>query len=155
MLSAIISARVEIEALLTVILCVLATWKGGGPEKAIAATFAGMWLFDLVLHAAAQALSSTIIVPTGHLVIDLMASGAFVGIALVANRVYPLWIASLQLISTIAHFVRALYPSISQSALAILMITPSYFEILAFTIGTWCHLRRVRQAPPPRSWESF
>ena len=152
MLSTIISARVDIEALLTVILCVLAFWKGGGPEKAIASTLAGMWLVDQAVHVVLQLQGATVAIPVGHLVIDIAATVAFVWTALVANRVYPLWIAGLQLISTLAHLVRMLQPSISQSAVAILMVSPSYFEILVFAIGTWCHLRRLKQMGPYRSW---
>lgn len=154
MLSAIISARVEIEALLTVVLCVLAAWKGGGPEKAVASTLAAMWLVDQLFHGMFTYLGVPLLISAGHLAIDIAATISFVWIALAANRVYPLWIAGLQLISTIAHVVRALFPAISQSALAVLMITPSYFEILAFCVGLWCHLRRQRAMGRYRSWSA-
>lgn len=148
MLSSVSSARVDFQALLAVILCVLAIFRGGNPERLVAATIAGMWLIDKLFHALARAANHGALVPTGHLLIDVLALTAFVGIALHANRVYPLWIAGFQLISLVAHIVKLLNPAIGHIALTILMIVPSYLEILAFAIGTWHHLRRSRRSNP-------
>ena len=155
MLSSFISARVDFEALLAVVLCVLAIFKGSRPERLIAATFAGMWLIDKLFHALARAANQGAFVHTGHLLVDVLALTAFVGIALHANRVYPLWIAGFQLISLIAHIVRLLNPSIGHMALALLMIVPSYLEILAFAIGIWHHLRRSPRSIPEPFWKDF
>ena len=66
----------------------------------------------------------------GHVLIDAAALAGFVWIALRANRVYPLWLASFQLMTLVSHVVRALSPSVATGAYAILIFAPSYLEVL-------------------------
>ncbi len=131
-----------------------ATWRwGGAPERWLIGVFlatmvvpiyVAQWLglgaFELGPHASAMVM------------LDLVAAAMFVGVALNANRNYPLWIAGFQLVAVGAHLVRSMVDSVSPLAVAILVIGPSYCQLLLMIGGFVRHAERQRRFGPYREW---
>ena len=140
-------------ALLAVTLAASLRW-GAGPERLCAAVIVGMQGADAVLHAVADRGAVYHSVDAGHLAIDVSAALAFLVIAVNANRIYPLWIAALQLISVLAHFARQASETIAELAYAYLAYGPFYLEILVALGGIALHARRVRRTGTYRSWRT-
>ena len=47
----------------------------------------------------------------GALLVDLAVLAAFVAVALRSDRFWPLWVAGLQLTTSVAHFLKAIDPT--------------------------------------------
>lgn len=139
---------------LTAVLLAAAIWRwGGAPERWLIGTFiatmvapmyVGYWL-DL------GAVESGPYAPVVFL-LDLIAAALFVGIALNANRNYPLWIAGFQIVALVAHLVKALIDTVSPLSFAILVIGPSYCQLLVLLGGSVRHWLRERRFGPYREW---
>ena len=132
---------------------VLAAWRwGAGPERILAAILVWFHAADAVNHAVASPAGFSL--DTGHFVIDAVAAVVAVGVAVQANRIYPLWFAAFQLIALFAQIARDLAPGVATLAYQVLYTGPSYFQILLLAGGIWLHRRRVRRLGPYRSWRS-
>ena len=141
--------------ILAIAALVIAAWRSGAePERILAGLLAGMIGTDLAYHnlleGAAFAPGSDIM----HLGIDLTALAVSVAVALLANRLYPLWFAAFQLIALMAHFANEMAPGVARLAYGIMYIGPSYFQIMLLAGGIWFHRRRVRRHGPYRSWRN-
>jgi hypothetical protein len=84
--------------------------------------------------------------------LDLFAAVLFVGIALQANRNYPLWVAGFQLVALGTHVVQTLFTGISSLAIALLVTGPSYCQLLLLIGGFARHTLRQRRFGPYREW---
>ncbi|MCT2559192.1 hypothetical protein N0B51_09370 [Tsuneonella sp. YG55] len=136
-------------------LVALAAWRvGGGPERALAATLLAMVLSDQVYHLAFEGLRFVPAAPAMHLAIDVSALLAALAVALLANRIYPLWFAAFQLIAVLAHVANDVAPGVASLAYRILYVGPSYFQIMLLAGGIWLHRRRVRRHGPYRPWRT-
>lgn len=147
------SYRVTLQHLASLLLAA-AIWRwGGGPERWLMAIF----LVSMVLPVYAMRLMSENVGYTGvylqvWFVIDVIATGLFIAIALNANRNYPLWIAGFQVVALVAHAVEAMVDAVSPLASAVLMVGPSYGILLVLTGGFVRHLIRLRRFGPYRDW---
>jgi len=131
-----------------------AVWRwGGAPERWLIGVFLATMVVPVYI-ARGLGLSATDIGPWATMVIslDLMAAALFVGIALNANRNYPLWIAGFQVVAVAAHLVKALVHEVSPLAYAILVIGPSYCQLLLLIAGFARHALRQRRFGPYREW---
>ena len=144
-----------IQWLLLSVFVLLAVWRGGGPERQFALVFIGMFCFDRLYHLLFGRGQFLLRADLGHILIDTIALAAFVLIALRANRFYPLWLASFQLMTIVSHIVRAVSPAVEHGAYAILVYAPSYLEVLVFGLGVMLHIRRRAKYGPYRSWQNF
>jgi hypothetical protein len=135
------------------ILVVLSFWKGGGPERAVVSTFAGMIATDNAYHAILGS-GTYLSVDSVHLAIDVLGLAALYVIALYANRVYTLWIAAAQIIAVLSHFYRGIMPHVDQLAYAIMIRLPSYVMTLALVLGLVFHLIRTRRVGSYPSWRN-
>lgn len=139
---------------LTSVLLAAAIWRwGGAPERWLIGVFLGTMVVPLyvarLLGFDAIALGPyTATIAT----CDVIAAVFFVGIALQANRNYPLWIAGFQLVAVVAHLVEAVVDGVSPFALAILVIGPSYCQLLLLIGGFARHALRERRFGPYREW---
>lgn len=139
---------------LLAILLAAAMWRwGGAPERWLSAAFVLTmvasvyvlaWLFPL------RSLDDPTL--TYRLMVDVVAAVTFVAIALRANRNYPLLIAGFQLVALGAYLVKAVAPDVSQLALVILIVGPSYCQLLVMAAGFVRHLRRERRYGAYRDW---
>lgn len=141
---------------LTSVLLAAAIWRwGGAPERWLIGVFLATMVVPL--HVARWlGLDAYALGPYTPMIAicDLVAMPLFVGIALNANRNYPLWIAGFQLVAVVAHLVKAVVGGISPLALAILVIGPSYCQLALLIGGFVRHARRERRFGPYREWRT-
>lgn len=136
------------------LLLAAAIWRwGGAPERWLISIFLAtmvvpIYVIDWMAPGPAE---SGPLAPFVFL-LDLAAAMLFVAIALNANRNYPLWIAAFQMVAVVAHLVKAMVDSISPLAFAILVIGPSYCQLLLIFGGFGRHWLRERRFGPYREW---
>ena len=141
---------------LTSFLLAAAIWRwGAGPERWLIATFIGTMVLPIyiVWWFGLGALESGPHAPVS-MAIDMLAAVLFTSIAVNANRNYPLWIAGFQLVAVGAHIVKALVEGVSPLAVAVLVIGPSYFQILLLLGGFVRHTQRQRRFGRYRDWRA-
>lgn len=131
-----------------------AIWRwGGAPERWLIGIFLAtmvlpmyvIWMFDLGKKVVGN-------LPETFVLVDGLAAVLFVAVALNANRNYPLWIAGFQLVAVGAYMVRVIVESASPLAYAILIIGPSYCQLLVLVAGFVRHVLRERRFGPYREW---
>lgn len=127
---------------------------GAGPERICALVIVGMNLGDRLYHLMVGRDTIYVAVDIGHLVIDLTAATIFIGVALQANRIYPLWLSAFQLVSVIAHLVRRIEDHFPILTYGLMNYGPYYFILLILAGGIWAHARRTRRYGRYRSWRS-
>ena len=153
MLGTIWGYKAELQQLVLLALILLAYWRGGSPERQVASICVGMLVLDRMYHWVFGPGQFLLRANLGHIVIDTAALVAFVIVALRANRLYPLWLASFQLMIIVSHIVRAINPAMLNGAYGILAFVPSYLEVLAFGTGILAHIRRQSRFGQYRSWQ--
>jgi hypothetical protein len=82
-------------------------------------------------------------VETGELVVDIVTLSAFVFVALRSDRFWPLWVAGLQLTTSMSHVLKALDLGLMPQAYAAAEKFWSYPILLILAIGTWRGHRRM------------
>jgi len=126
---------------------------GGMPERCVAAVWlvvfeGGDLAYDLFVGPSMR-LDQIDIWYAG---IDVLAATIFVGVALCANRMYTLWIASFQLVSMSAHISRELVDAMTPISYAMLSIGPSYFQLALLLGGVIYHIKRKKIWGDYRDW---
>jgi hypothetical protein len=136
------------------VLLAAAIWRwGGGPERWLIAVFLGTMVLPIYLaRLLGQNTLSAGAFSGFYAPLDVIAAVLFVAIALKANRNYPLWIAGFQLVALFAHAVKLVLVNASPLAIAILVIGPSYCQLLLLIGGFFRHVLRERRFGPYRGW---
>ena len=89
-------------------------------------------------------------VETGELAVDLLVLSTFVAVALRSDRFWPLWIAGLQLTTTLAHILKAMSLDLLPFAYGAAERFWSYPILIVIAVGTWRqHRRGLAQSNPP------
>lgn len=135
-----------------VFLCALLI--GAAPERLLASIILGMAIFDKVHH---MMLSGSLVWHRGnlgHLIIDIVVLGGTIGIALYANRIYPLWIAAAHIISLFGHIYRMTLEEINGFAYDMMAVAPSCIQLAALVSGIVCHAVRRSRLGNYRSWRA-
>lgn len=139
---------------LTSFLLAAAIWRwGAGPERWLMGSFLATMVMPVyvVWWLGLGALESGPHAPV-FMLVDMLAAVLFTAIALNANRNYPLWIAGFQLVAVGAHLVQMLVDGVSTLAVAVLVIGPSYFQLLLLFGGFLRHTQRQRRFGRYREW---
>lgn len=131
-----------------------AIWRwGGGPERWMIGIFITTMVLPVYVIWALglQAVENGPYAPLVFLV-DAIAAALYIAIALHANRNYPLWVAGFQVVSVVAHMAKVMVDSVSPLAFAVLVIGPSYGQLLAIAGGFIRHVLRERRFGLYREW---
>ncbi|NVE95864.1 hypothetical protein [Altererythrobacter lutimaris] len=153
MFDLILEYRDEVQRVLGFVICLCALRWGGAPERWTALVLLLVFqVGDAIYHLIFGAGFELSDVDVGHAVLDVTASVLLVGIALQANRLYPLWIAAFQLVATTAHVAREIAVMMKPIAYAILAISPSYFQLLILLGGLAYHVKRKKIWGDYRDW---
>ncbi|MES2444292.1 MAG: hypothetical protein V4574_15805 [Pseudomonadota bacterium] len=132
--------------------CLFAWWRGGGPERAVAAIFLIAWLASLATSAPFPQRYHGVAYHT--LVIDALLLLGLLAVSRRANRAWPVVVTSLQALIVLAHVARM--ASSHEIAFVYMVMTTSWpiFQIFILMAGTAFHWRRtvIRGAEP--SWTS-
>ncbi|AMU91859.1 hypothetical protein [Sphingopyxis macrogoltabida] len=135
-------------------LCAAALRWGAAPERICAATLLGMTVGDRLYHILVGRNTIYGSVDIGHLIIDLLVAAIFTGVALRANRIYPLWLSAFQLVSVASHFARKASGKMSVIAYVLLNYAPYYCILLILTGGIWAHATRTKRYGAYRPWRN-
>jgi len=137
------------------VICPAALLWGGGPERAVAATW--LVVFELAgriipefFGIKVQAVSVDMWLLTG----DFVAGFILIAVALYANRNYTLLIAAMQVLAMTAHVARGLVESIAPVAYIIMLAAPGWIQLLLLALGLGRHIQRKRQFGPYRDWRT-
>jgi len=126
---------------IVILICAYA-WMRGRTEERIAATTC--LLATIATHFVISPLHERYTgVETGLLLIDIAVLAAFVAIALVSSRFWPLWAAGLQLTVSMSHMLKAVDLALLPKAYAAAAVFWSYPILLIIVIGTWRTKRKV------------
>ncbi|WP_379922505.1 hypothetical protein [Erythrobacter sp. R86502] len=145
--------RTFAQHLISIVLAI-AIWRwGGGPERWLIGIFLTTMMLPMYVAWALDlgAVESGPYAPAIFM-LDVLAAVLYVAIALHANRNYPMWIAGFQVVSVVAHLVKALVAGVSPLAFAILVIGPSYGALVVLLIGFVRHRVRENRFGPYREW---
>lgn len=145
--------RVPAQHLIAILLAGAIWRRGGDPERWLIAVFLGamvvpvwvLWWFGF-----SSAIDGALLLL--RLLIDVVAAVLFIAIALRANRNYPLWIAAFQLVALGGYMVSIVPIGVSPLALVILVVGPTYCQLLLLLAGFVRHVRRERRFGPYRPW---
>ena len=128
-----------------------ALWRGGAPERAMAALWLCLLVADPILHFVAPLQYH--VVDAGHLIIDLTGYLVATGIAITAYRFWPLLVAVLQFLPLLGHLSRAVDLTVHPSAYMIMQVA-SYWPLAPLLVaGTWAHHRRLQKTGTDPDWQ--
>ncbi len=122
---------------------VYAWWRGGADERIVAATcLAGTAATLLAVSPLQQRYSG---VEEGLLLVDLAVLAGFVTVALRSNRYWPLWVAGLQLTTSIGHVLKGIDQDLLPRAYGAALQFWSYPILLILAVGTFRRDQRLRR----------
>lgn len=140
----------QIFAILLVVVCTYASWKGGAPERISAVAFlvaaSGTALFTLKeLHRFVRLEGSL-------LAIDIILLGVLLWLALCSTRWWPLVMAGIQIDDIAVHAMRIVAPETLQMAYLYGAALWSYPMLLILAAATWRHRDRVSRFGADPAW---
>lgn len=131
----------------------LAFVLGGKPERVGAAIHLALFSFQG---------ASYLILPTTFATVDLVSLATdclgmlgFGWLALNANRFWPIWAASIQLLSISGHFARWIDLKIDPYAYVILTYYPTAAGLFVLITGVLVHHRRIRTLREDTPWVAW
>ncbi len=119
--------------------CAFAILRGGIEERVVAIT-------SIVATAATVLLISPIErrygnVEMGVMAVDLVVLAVYVGLALWSRRFWPLWVAGIQLTTSVSHAIKAINIALLPSAYAVAAQFWVYPILLILFVATLRHRR--------------
>jgi hypothetical protein len=121
--------------------CGYAFFRGGRYERLVAAV---CLLGTIATVAVNSPLNRMYVhVEGGALAVDLAVLIAFIIVALQSDRFWPLWVAGLQLTTSVAHFLKAIDPHLIPQAYGLAVRFWSYPILIILAVGSWRAHRRM------------
>jgi hypothetical protein len=142
--------RVYAFATLLLVTSGYALWRGGAPERVVAAGLLSAYVATVLswtpLPARFHGLELNVFAVDAVLLAMLMV------VAIRADRAWPLLVAALQLDAVGAHFVKLVAPDTIRVAYALLIAIWSWPVQIVLAVGTWRHVGRMKAMGCDRSW---
>ena len=128
---------------LLLIVCAYALWRGGADERIVAATcLAGTIATMLTISPLAQRYEG---IEQGTMFVDLAVLGGFVAVALRSSRFWPLWVAGLQLTTSLGHLLKGANQDLLPQAYGAALQFWSYPILIILAVGTYRAHRRLER----------
>src|SRR5258707_441099 len=115
--------------------CGYALWRGRRYERIAAVVFLTATILSVLAHQSLR-LGYTAM-NGGEIAVDSTVLIAVVAIALASDRFWPLWVAGLQLVDSMAHILKAISAGLPPWAYAIAERFWSYPILVIMFIGAW------------------
>lgn len=127
--------------------CGYAFYRGGRYERIVAAVCIIASFATIAVNSPFNRMYMH--VESGALLVDLAVLAAFVAVALQSDRFWPLWVAGLQLTTSVAHFLKAIDPHLIPQAYGLAVRFWGYPILIILAIGAWRNDRRRRSPDDP------
>ena len=124
--------------------CGYAFWRGRSDERIVALVCLSATLASRLAFSPLAVRYTS--VEFGLLLIDLAVLASFIFVALRSQRFWPLWIAGLQLTTSMAHVMKAIDEHLLPIAYGAAIALWSYPILIILAIGTWRGHRRLSEA---------
>ena len=134
---------------LLILTCGYALYRGGRYERLVAVICIAATIATMAVNSPLNRMYAD--VEQGALLVDLAVLAAFVGVALVSDRFWPLWVAGLQLTTSMAHFLKAVDPQLVPLAYGAAVRFWGYPILLILFFGAWRHRHRLRSQDHPHA----
>ena len=122
--------------------CVYAWLRGGSDERIVAGTcLAGTIATMLAISPLQQRYTG---VEQGLMLVDLAVLAGFVIVALRSDRFWPLWVAGLQLTTSIGHLLKGIDEELLPRAYGAALQFWSYPILVILAAGIYRHDRRIQ-----------
>ena len=129
------------------LVCGYAFWRGSRDERIVAAVCLIASIISLLSLTRWHGRYSD--VEIGLLAVDMATLTMFVAVALHSDRFWPLWVAGLQLTTSMGHLLKAMESDLLPVAYGAALRMWSYPILLILLIGTWRgRQRQLREASP-------
>lgn len=128
--------RFGLSLTLLAVAAVIAVWRGGWPERSVAAILIAWVAVDQAFHFLFPSAEAYHSVDLWHLCLDVVALIAFLAIALVAERLWTLWLCSAQLLAVVGHVLRLIDAGMDGIVYAIFIRAPFWVAILLLLWGS-------------------
>ena len=122
----------------------LALWRGGWPERSIALILVAWAIIDRSFHMLFTDAETYAVVDMWHFGGDLAGLALILAVALNADRIWPLWVCSLQLLAVSGHVLRLVDDDMFELVYAIFQRFPFWLAILLLIWGTAHRAWRIR-----------
>lgn len=155
MLDFILEHRALIQYSVIALLAIMCWVWGSGPERISGSILLAMPFAEMIYHAILGPETTLSHTDVGHALLEIVVTIPFLAVALTANRTYPLWLVSFQLIAVLSHLVRNLVLDVGGAAYMIMTIGPSYAMIATLSLGLLAHLLRTHRYGRYRSWRPY
>jgi MFS superfamily sulfate permease-like transporter len=132
--------------------CSFALLRGGSPERIIAALFL---IANAATFVAGTGTTQPGVTRWGVFAVDVVMLISLGAVALRANRIWPLWITSMQLVTVLAHLSTMVRPATSPEAYRWSITVTSLAMLGALGLQTYMRMKRVTRFGADRSWSSF
>lgn len=136
--------------LVQALVCLYALARGGSPERLVAIMFlvaaGATYLVPFVPNHSWHSVRVPI------LLIDLALLAGLVGIAVRANRFWPIWIGALHLLTVAVHGIRAIDPAFVSWMYGAAIGKIAYPMLLLLLIATARHRRRLLDRGRDPDW---
>jgi hypothetical protein len=133
--------------LLLLVSCGYALWRGRKYERIAALVFVTATILSILGHSPLHGRYAEI--EATDLIVDTAVLFAVVAIALASDRFWPLWVAGLQLVDSMAHVMKAIDTDLLPTVYGAAERFWSYPILLILFIGAWRQHRRTRMAQDP------
>lgn len=130
--------------------CLFAWWRGGGPERAVAALFLIAWLVSFLIHSPASIHYHGVEVQT--MIVDTLLLIALLAISRRANRAWPVVATSFQALIVLAHLARGINPFQFPYVYMVMVVSWPLIQLIVLTAGTAFHWRRTAINGAEPSW---
>lgn len=138
---------------LLVMTVVYAFRSGGRPERWTAGLFVLAGVLTLSVHSPWPV--RYVGLETSVLLVDLGLLVCLLGVSLMADRFWPLMMASLQTMAVAAHVAKALDVRLGAGAYQQALVFWSYATLPLLVVATWRHRRRTARGEEVRDWSGF
>ncbi|HET9336906.1 MAG TPA: hypothetical protein VFO12_10940 [Sphingomicrobium sp.] len=129
---------------LLIAVCLYAVWRGGADERIVAITcLAGTAATLLAVSPLHQRYSS---IEGGLMLVDLAVLAGFITVALRSKRFWPLWVAGLQLTTSIGHILKGVDQDLLPRAYGAALQFWSYPILIILAVGTYRRHQRLRRS---------
>ncbi|MBE1529847.1 hypothetical protein GGC65_004303 [Sphingopyxis sp. OAS728] len=142
--------RTALFAAFLLIALAYALWRGGGPERAMAAIAVTIVAWDRLLVTSGTFVYSSLDI--GYLALDLFGSLATITLAMTAYRFWPMMAAVLHTLPLLAHFSRVVDMSMHPAVYLTMQVASSWCLPPLLIAGTWHHRQRLMRHGSDRSW---